>query len=109
MGIIRNTLKKEINHNNLQRANDTIGTILDYDHKTQTASVEYLNPNGEGYLYCGNVQITETLGGVTGAGISINQLCTLNFIANNINKPIITGIISKIIVLRQTIYWFTIK
>lgn len=95
MGIIKNTLKKEIDRSNLQRINNTVGTILEYDIKTNTATVEYLNPNGEGHLYNRNVQITETLGGVTGAGISIGQLCTLNFIGNNINKPIITGILES--------------
>jgi hypothetical protein len=95
MGIIKNTLKKEIDRNNLQRINNTVGTILEYDIKTNTATIEYENPNGEGYLYSKNVQITETLGGVTGAGISINQLCTLNFIGNNINKPVITGVLDN--------------
>lgn len=95
MGIIKNTLKKEIDNNNLQRVNNAIGTILEYNHKSNTAYIKYLNPNGEGYFYRDDVNISETVGGFTRAGISVGQLCNLNFIGNNIHNPVITGILTS--------------
>lgn len=95
MSIIKNALKKQICDSNRQQYNDTTATIIEYDITMNTAKIKYANPNGDGYLYRDNVRLSNTLGGVTGAGIYPGQSCTISFINNNIYSPIITGIISN--------------
>ena len=95
MGIIKDTLKNQINNNNRQQLNDTTGTILEYDVTSNTAKIRYLNPNGEGYLYRSNTRLSNSLGGLTGSGIYTGQTCTITFLNNNIYAPIITGLIDN--------------
>lgn len=95
MGIIRNVLNQQIQSNNLLQSNDATATILDYNSITNVATIEYQNPNGEGTLYRENVPVSNTLGGVTGAGIQPGQLCTITFSKNNILSPMITGVIGS--------------
>lgn len=92
MGIIKDSLKKQINDNNRQQFNDTTATIIEYNNVLNTAKIRYLNPNGEGVLYRDNVSIANTLGGVTGSGIYPGQTCTITFIKNNVHMPVITGL-----------------
>lgn len=92
MSIIKNALKKQICDSNRQQYNDTTGTILEYDNIKNTAKIRYSNPNGEGYLFRDNVRISNTLGGVTGAGIYPGQSCAISFIGNNIYNPVIIGV-----------------
>lgn len=92
MSIIKNALNKQIQENNLQQSYDTMATILEYDAVYNTAKIRYLNPNGEGYLFRDNVQVLNTMGGVTGAGIYPGQPCSISFIKNNIFAPVITGV-----------------
>lgn len=95
MGIIKDALNQQIQLNNLQQGNDATATVLEYNATLNTATIEYLNPNGEGTLYRENVPIANTLGGVTGAGIRPGQLCTITFLKNNILTPMITGMIGS--------------
>lgn len=92
MGIIKDTLNKQIQNNNLLQFNDTTATIIEYNMIFNTAKIRYNNPNGEGVLYRDNVRIANALGGVTGAGIYAGQTCTITFIKNNIYNPVITGL-----------------
>lgn len=95
MGIIKDTLKKQIDYSNKQQLNDTTATIIEYNMVLNTAKIRYENPNGEGYLYRDNVAVSNTLGGLTGAGIYPGQLCKISFIGNNIYAPMITGLIGS--------------
>lgn len=93
MGIIKNTLQKQIDANRKQQFNDTTATIIEYNIVLNTAKIRFANPNGEGYLYRDNVSISNTLGGMTGAGIYPGQSCTITFMNNNMYAPVITGLI----------------
>lgn len=93
MGIIKNKLQEQIKANNKHQFNDTTATIIDYNIVLNTAKIRFRNPNGEGYLFRDNVSISNTLGGVTGAGIFPGQSCSITFVNNNIHAPIITGLI----------------
>ena len=95
MSIIKNALKKEIGKNNLQQFGDTTATILEYDIISNTATIRFMNPNGEGYLLRKNVHVSNTMGGVTGSGLYSGQLCNISFIKNNVHNPIITGVMSN--------------
>lgn len=95
MGIIKNTLKKQIQENNYLQFNDTTATIIEYNIVMNTAKIKFLNPNGEGYVYRDNVTVSNTLGGVTGSGIYPGQTCTITFIKNNIFSPVITGLMAN--------------
>jgi hypothetical protein len=95
MGIIKNTLDKQIKSNNLKQYSDTTGLILDYDKLTNSASIRYPNPYGEGYLYRSNVKISNSLGGVTGNGIKPGIECNIAFLGNNMYAPIITGVLTN--------------
>lgn len=95
MGIIKDTLNKQIQENNAQQFNDATATIIEYHYTSNTAKIRYLNPNGEGILYRDNVPIANTLGGLTGAGFHPGQSCSITFINNNIYSPLITGMIGS--------------
>lgn len=95
MGIIKDSLNKQIQNNNIQQFNDTTATIIEYNMINNTAKIRFLNPNGEGIVYRDNVAIANTLGGVTGAGIYPGQSCSITFMKNNIHTPIITGLIGS--------------
>ena len=95
MSIIKNALKKEIDKDKLLQFNDTTATILEYDIVSNTATIRFLNPNGDGYMLRKNVNVSNTMGGHTGAGIIAGQICNISFINNNIFNPIITGMLSN--------------
>lgn len=95
MGIIKNSLNKQIKNNNIKQFNDTTATIIEYNMVNNTAKIRFLNPNGEGVIYRDNVAISNTLGGVIGAGIYPGQSCAITFMKNNIHTPIITGLIGS--------------
>jgi hypothetical protein len=92
MGIIRETLKKQINDNNRQQFNDTTATIVEYNAMHNTAKIRFINPNDGNEMYRENVSLANTLGGVTGSGIFPGQTCTITFIGNNVYAPVITGL-----------------
>lgn len=96
MSVIKNALQKQINNDNLNRYSNTTATILGYDIVTNTATIEFLNPNGDGNVYRENVTFANTLGAATGSGIFVGQTCTISFIGGNIWSPIITGIASNL-------------
>ena len=95
MSIIKNALKKEIDKDKLLQFNDTTATILEYDIVSNTATIRFLNPSGDGYMLRKNVNVSNTMGGHTGAGIIAGQICNISFINNNIFNPIITGMLSN--------------
>jgi hypothetical protein len=95
MSIIKNALKKEIDNNSRQQYNDTTATILEYSPITNTATIQFTNPNGEGTMYREKVPVANTSGGVTGSGFYPGQPCTITFISNNIYNPVITGVINS--------------
>lgn len=95
MSIIKDALKKQIDNNKLQQCDDTTATVLEYNAVLNTAKIRFANPNGEGYLYRDNVRISNTLGGLTGAGIYPGQLCNITFLRNNIHAPVITGFVGS--------------
>lgn len=95
MGIIKNTLNKQIEQNNLKQYNDTTAIILDFDKLTNSATIRYPNPYGEGYLYRSNVKVSNSLGGVTGDAIKPGIQCSITFLANNMYAPVITGVLTN--------------
>jgi len=95
MSIIKNALKKEIGKGNLQQFSDTTAIILEYDIVSNTATIKFNNPNGEGYMFRKNVNVSNTMGGVTGSGIYPGQLCNISFIKNNLYNPMITGMLGN--------------
>ena len=102
MGAIRNALQKQIKSNNLNRYSNTTATIIDYDIATNTATIEFPDPNGDGFVYRENVTFANTLGAVTGSGIYNGQTCTIDFIGGNIWAPIITGIANNFYGVKTT-------
>ena len=92
MGVIKNTLQKQINNNNLTQYSNTTAVILSYDIVTNTATIKFPDPNGDGFLRRENVTFANTLGAATGSGIYAGQTCTISFIGGNIWSPIITGL-----------------
>ena len=92
MGVIRNALQKQIQNDGLNRYSNTTAIILSYDIVTNTATIKFPDPNGDGYMYRENVTFANTLGAATGSGIYTGQTCTISFIGGNIWSPIITGL-----------------
>lgn len=92
MSLIKDSLQKQIDNNNRLQFNDTTGTILEYDRTTQICKIKYLNPNGDGYIYRGNVPIINSSGGLFHGGIHAGQKCSISFINGNIYNPIIVGL-----------------
>lgn len=95
MGVIKETLKKQIDASNKTQFNDSTAIITDYDVLNNTASIRYRNPNGEGVFHRSNVAITNNLGGLTGSGIYIGARCSITFLNNNVFAPMITGLIDS--------------
>ena len=91
MGVIKEVLLDKINGYNQTQFRDSDATILEYDKTTMTCKIKYQNPNGEGYIYRGDVEIAGVWGGFSPGGIHAGQECTISFINNNIYNPIITG------------------
>ena len=95
MGIIKDTLKKQIQDNNLKQYNDVTGVILEFDKLSNSATVRYPNPYGEGYLCRSNVRVSNTLGGLTGDAIKSGIQCSLAFHGGNMYAPVITGVLTN--------------
>ena len=95
MGILKNTIQKQIERNNSQYFEPSSGTILSYDKVNNVASIQFINPYGEGYIRRENVPVSQALGGVTSNGIQPGQKCSLTFTNGNVYAPVITGIISS--------------
>lgn len=93
MGIIGDVLKEQINKDNSQSYTNATGVILKYNSVTNTATVRFKNPNGEGYLTLKQVPVSLSNGGLSGFnGILENKECNLNFINASVFSPIITGV-----------------
>ena len=92
MGIIRNTLQKQIQDYDRITFNGTTATILEYDKTTETCKIKFPNPNGDGYIYRGNVPIAGSTGGVATNGYSAGQQCSITFVNGNVFSPVITGV-----------------
>lgn len=95
MGIIGNSIQKQIDKSNTQQYFQSVGTVLDYDLATNTAEIRFSNPNGEGSLTRKNVRLSSTLGGNTNSGLYPGCKCLIHFINGNIWNPIITGVIDN--------------
>lgn len=92
MSLIKNSLQNQINDNNRGQFFGSIATILSYDKTTETCKVKYSNPNGEGYIYRGNVSVAGNIGGMSSGGIFAGQQCAVSFLNGNIYSPIIVAI-----------------
>lgn len=88
-------LQEKIQQNTDMLFTSTTATILEYDHASNTASIKYMNPNGEGEVLRKNVQVCVPMGGITTAAPSPGTTCTVTFQANQIYAPIITGFADK--------------
>lgn len=95
MGIIKDKLNEQIDQKGKLQFNDTTGTILAYNEITNTATVRFKNPNGEGTFRRENVPIANSLGGLCGSGIQVGQQCSISFRANNVYAPVITGVLTN--------------
>lgn len=102
MGQIKNTIQKQIASNAQQKYFSTSGTILEYDRVYNTATVRFLNPNGEGYMLRRNVPVSSGLGGLSNNGVFASQQCTLSFVNGNLFAPIIIGITSSTYTSKDT-------
>lgn len=92
MSLIKDSLQNQINNSNRIQFSDTTGTIISYDRTTETCKVKYLNPNGSGWIYRGNVSIANHSGGIASGSIFSGQKCSISFVNNNIYNPVIIGI-----------------
>lgn len=95
MGIIKQTLKKQIDNDNLTRLYETIGTILSYDQVHNTCCVNYYNPATNELMYRDNVHVASTMGAIHTSCLLEGQKCVLAFLNGNIYNPILTGIINN--------------
>lgn len=95
MGIIKDKLNEQIDQKGKQKSYDTTGTILAYNNVTNTATVRFRNPHGEGTFRRENVPVVNTLGGLCGSGIYPGQQCSISFRSNNVHAPVITGILTN--------------
>lgn len=95
MSLIKDGIQKQIENNERLNFSDTTGTILSYDKTTETCSIKYLNPNGDGYMYKNGVAISNISGGISPSGIFPGQKCSISFINDNIYCPVIRGIINN--------------
>lgn len=91
MGVLKETIQKQVNKQNLQYMQSTTGTILRYDRTTNRADIIYNNPVGDGTIYRGGIPVSNSLGGLTNNGVKCGQKCTITFVNGNINAPLITG------------------
>lgn len=95
-GIIGKKLREEINKNQIQQYGEITGVILDYDKLSNTATVRYPNPHGNGYLYREHANVSSSLGGFTSDAIQPGQKCSISFINNNVMAPRVTGITNSL-------------
>ena len=95
MGIIKNTINKQIASNNSQKYFNAVATIISYSSITNTATIMFNNPNGEGTLLRKNVPIADTLGGVCGYNLRNGDKCSIEFRNGNIFMPVITGVVKS--------------
>ena len=94
MGIIKNKLSEQIEQANKSQSKETTGVILRYNDITNTATIKFNNPNGEGTFKRDNVPVVNSLGGLSGAGIRVGQTCSISFRNGNAHAPVITGILN---------------
>lgn len=92
MGIIKNTLQKQIDNKSFQQYYSDVGTIIDYSPITNTATVTYKDPNGEGIYTRRNVPVADTMGGICGYSFRNGDQCMLEFRNGSVRFPVITGV-----------------
>lgn len=92
MGIIKDALNRQIQDDNRQMSFGTSATILNYYKESNTADIEFTDPNSGDAMFRASVPLAITMGGITGGCISAGQRCSISFVNNNIYSPIITGI-----------------
>ncbi len=92
MGIIKRTLQNQIEFQKTQTMSATIGTIIQYYPKSNTADISYSDFTGDYTIYKNKVPIANSLGSFTSDSVRSGQTCTIVFINNNPNAPLITGI-----------------
>lgn len=95
MGIIKDKLNEQIEQSNKTQSKETTGVIVQYNDITNTATIKFRQPNGEGTIRRDNVPIANSLGGLTGSAIRPGQKCTISFRHGNLHAPIITGMITN--------------
>lgn len=95
MGLIRETLKKEIDVQGTQNYKGTTATIIQYYNTTNTCDIEFPNPKGEGIFRRDQVPISNTLGGLNGSGIFPGMQCSIEFRNGNVMSPLITGLLTN--------------
>lgn len=95
MGIIKNTINKQISSNNSQKYFNAIATVVSYSSINNMATIRFNNPNGEGTLLRKNVPIADTLGGICGYNLCNGDKCSIEFRNGNIFMPVITGVIKS--------------
>lgn len=91
MGQIKNIIQKQIATTDKQKFFPTSATILDYDRLYNTATIRFLNPNGDGYMVRRNVPVSSNLGTLSNNSIITSHECIISFINGNIFSPIIIG------------------
>ena len=94
-GIIQNKLNEQIEQSDRVQSKETTGVILQYNDITNTATIRFRHPSGEGTFKRDNVPITNSLGGLCGSAIRPGQKCTVSFRHGNVHAPIVTGIITN--------------
>ena len=95
MGIIKNKINEKIDYKNLTKYTNTVGTITKINNITNTCTITFNNPNGEGMLVRENVPVSSNLGGFTSSGLKIGTICDISFSRGNIYAPVITGIVDS--------------
>lgn len=92
MGVIKDTLQKQINKDQMQRSTGTSATILEYDRIANVARISFTNPVTGEIMYRENVPVCITTGGINGGAVYAGQRCMITFANDNIFSPVITGI-----------------
>ena len=95
MSLIKNSLKDQIDDYNRLQFTSTTGTIIEYDRTSELCKIKYLNPNGEGYIYKGNVHINHSAGGLSSGSFHVGQTCSISFINNNVYNPVVDGVVDN--------------
>ena len=95
MGLIKSTIKKEIDSANTQKYSIGTATISAYDETTNTACINYNDPNGGGIMHREGVPVIFQVSGVFGNALCPGTRVSISFINGNVFSPVITGMIGS--------------
>lgn len=95
MGLIRDTLKKEIDVSSNQKYISGTAEIVEYNEVSNTASINYTNPFNGTKMYRANAPILMSTHGFFGYNIMPGDTVSVTFSNGNIHSPMITGIIGS--------------